>query len=64
MTALSEKVLKAAYKAARKAQQENQQAGIPNVYSINGKIVWQLPDGTVTMQDPDKSDDVKTTAKN
>ena len=55
MTTLSEKVLKAAYKAVRKAQLENQNAGIPNVYCINGKIVWQLPDGTVTMQNPDKS---------
>lgn len=41
------------------AQEENRRKGIPNVYCINGKIVWQLPDGTVTMHDPDKPVDAK-----
>lgn len=36
------------------AQEENRRKGIPNVYSINGTLVWQLPDGTVTMHDPGK----------
>jgi hypothetical protein len=36
------------------AQEENRRKGIPNVYCLNGKIVWQLPDGTVTMHDPGK----------
>jgi len=41
------------------AQEENRRKGIPNVYCINGKIVWQLPDGTVTMHDPNKPVDAK-----
>ena len=34
------------------AQEANRRKGIPNVYVLNGKIVWQLPDGTVTMVRP------------
>ena len=41
------------------AQEENRRKGIPNVYSINGTIVWQLPDGTVTMHDPGKASEPK-----
>ncbi|MEI8390692.1 MAG: hypothetical protein WCG23_12515 [bacterium] len=32
-------------RAVKKAQEENRRQGIPNVYSINGKIVFELPDG-------------------
>ena len=38
------------------AQEENRRKGIPNVYCINGKIVWQLPDGTISLQDPLQGD--------
>ena len=38
--------------AVRAAQEANRRKGIPNVYVLNGKIVWQLPDGTVTMVRP------------
>jgi len=38
--------------AVRKAQDENRRKGVPNVYVINGTIVWQLPDGTITTTDP------------
>ena len=38
--------------AVRLAQEENRRKGIPNVYCINGKIVWQLPDGSITDKDP------------
>ncbi len=39
----------------KKAQEENRKKGIPNVYVINGKIVYQLPDGTITEKDPFES---------
>ena len=39
-------------KAVQDAQEENRRCGIPNVYVINGTIVWQLPDGTVTSTKP------------
>ena len=38
--------------AVREAQQENHKNGVPNVYSINGKIIWQMPDGTFTENNP------------
>lgn len=34
-------------RAVRKAQEENWRNGLPNVYSINGKIVYALPDGRI-----------------
>lgn len=39
--------------AVRKAQEENRKHGIPNVYSLNGKIFYELPDGTITDVQPD-----------
>ncbi len=39
--------------AVRKAQEENRNNGIPNVYSLNGKIFYELPDGTITDVQPD-----------
>lgn len=38
--------------AVREAQQENLRHGVPNVYCINGKMVWEMPDGTFTNKDP------------
>ena len=39
-------------RAVRKAQDENRRNGVPNVYVVNGTIVWQLPDGSITTVDP------------
>lgn len=33
--------------AVLSAQEENRRKGVPNVYVLNGQLVWQLPDGTV-----------------
>ena len=46
------KLLAIANRAVRKAQDENRRKGVPNVYVVNGTLVWQLPDGTVTTADP------------
>ena len=54
MPEIVERITRIASTAVRLAQEENRRKGIPNVYSINGTIVWQLPDGTVTMHDPGK----------
>ena len=35
-------------RAIKNAQEENRQKGLPNVYSMNGKIVYALPDGSFT----------------
>lgn len=50
MTKMTEKLLKIGNRAIKKAQENNRKKGIPNVYSINGKIVYQLPNGDITTQ--------------
>jgi hypothetical protein len=39
-------------RAVKNAQQQHREMGIPNVYSKNGKIIWELPDGTWTTERP------------
>jgi glutaredoxin-related protein len=39
-------------RAVKNAQKSNREMGIPNVFSKNGQIVWELPDGTVTTKRP------------
>lgn len=38
--------------AVQKAQEENRKLGIPSVYGRNGKIYFELPDGTITTESP------------
>ena len=52
MTDLTIKLTRIASRAVRKAQEENRKNGVPNVYVINGKNVWQLPDGSFTDKSP------------
>jgi hypothetical protein len=39
-------------RAVLDAQEENRRLGIPNVYSINGVLYWELADGTLSRTDP------------
>jgi hypothetical protein len=52
MSEIGAKLFQIVSKAVHMAQEENRRLGIPNVYVINGTIVWQLPDGTVTSTKP------------
>ena len=52
MKDLTIKLTRIASHAVRKAQEENRKNGVPNVYVINGKNVWQLPDGSLTDKSP------------
>lgn len=52
MTELTAKLTRIASRAVRKAQEENRKNGIPNVYIINGKHIWQMPDGSFTEKNP------------
>ncbi len=45
-------IQKIANNAVRKAQKKSLENGVANVYSKNGVIYFQLPDGTITMQNP------------
>ncbi len=42
------------------AQKKSLANGIPNVYSKNGVLYFQLPDGTITMDDPFKKANSKS----
>jgi hypothetical protein len=39
-------------RAVRKAQRENHRKGLPNIYSKNGQIYYQWPDGSLTTKGP------------
>lgn len=43
-------------RAVRKAQERNRRLGVPNVYSINGILYYERPDGTLTTEDPYEAD--------
>jgi hypothetical protein len=45
-------IQKIANNAVREAQRKSLKNGVANVYSKNGVIYFQLPDGTITMQNP------------
>ena len=45
--------------AVREAQRKNLENGIPNVYSKNGVLYYQLPDGTITMKNPFEKGELK-----
>lgn len=52
MPNLVEKIVVIGNEAVRLAQEENRKKGIANVYCLNGSLVWQLPDGTLTTKEP------------
>jgi hypothetical protein len=39
-------------RAVRRVQEENRRRGIPNAYSRNGKLYFELPDGSLTEKNP------------
>jgi len=45
-------IQKIANNAVREAQKKSLKNGVANVYSKNGVIYFQLPDGTITMENP------------
>lgn len=52
MTDLTIKLTCIASRAVCKAQEENRRKGIANVYEINGRKIWQLPDGSFADKSP------------
>ena len=42
--------------AVLEAREENRRLGIPNVFSVDGQLCWELPDGEITFEDPDAKD--------
>ncbi len=38
-------------RAVREAQEENHRLGLPNIYSRNGKIIYEMPDGEIIVKE-------------
>jgi hypothetical protein len=47
-----QELLRIGNRGVRAAQEENRRLGIPNVYSINGILYWELPNGELSRTDP------------
>ncbi|MFO7847058.1 MAG: hypothetical protein R6V27_10880 [Balneolaceae bacterium] len=52
-TDFSAEITRLGNRGVRKAQEENRKLGLPNVYSKNGKIYYQLPNGQITTKKPE-----------
>jgi hypothetical protein len=39
-------------RAVRAAQEESRRMGVPNVFSRNGKVYYELPNGEITDKNP------------
>ncbi len=37
-------------RAIRQAQEENHRLGLPNIYSRNGKIIYEMPNGEIIVK--------------
>jgi hypothetical protein len=48
-------ILRIGRRAVRKAQDDSRRLGIPNVYSINGFLYYELPSGELSRTDPLKT---------
>jgi len=44
-------VIRIGNRAVREAQAENHRLGLPNIYSRNGKIVYEMPDGKIIVKE-------------
>jgi len=38
-------------RAARQAQEENHLLGLPNIYSRNGRIIYEMPNGEIIVKE-------------
>ena len=47
-----DRILRIGRQATQKAQEESRQMGVPNVYSIDGQLHYELPSGELTTEDP------------
>ena len=48
----AEEILRIGRRAVRRAQEESRRLGVPNVYSINGVLLYETPDGELVREDP------------
>jgi hypothetical protein len=50
--AKADEIVRIGRRAVRKAQEESRRRGVPNVYSINGILYYELPSGELSRTDP------------
>lgn len=43
-------VVRIGNRAVRQAQEENHRLGLPNIYSRNGKIIYEMPNGEIIVK--------------
>ena len=48
----AEEIERIGQRAVRRAQEESRRLGVPNVYSINGILYYELPNGELSRRDP------------
>lgn len=48
----ADEIVRVARAAVKKAQEESRRLGVANVYFINGRTYYELPDGEYTMKPP------------
>ena len=48
----TDELIRIGRRAVRRAQEESRRKGVPNVYSINGLIYYELPNGELSRDDP------------
>lgn len=44
-------IIRIGNRAVREAQAENHRLGLPNIYSRNGRIIYEMPDGRIVVKD-------------
>ena len=44
-------IIRIGNRAVRRAQEENHRLGLPNIYSRNGKIIYEMPDGEIIVKE-------------
>jgi hypothetical protein len=48
----ADEIVRIGRRAVEKAQEDNRRRGVPNVYSINGLLYYELPSGELSRSDP------------
>ena len=61
MSKLTLKLMPIINRAVLRAQEENRKAGVANVYVVGRKLIWQLPDGTISNDPPSAMSDAPHT---
>jgi len=44
-------IIRIGNRAVRQAQEENHRLGLPNIYSRNGKIIYEMPNGEIVVKE-------------